>query len=124
MQHQNSNIMEEKERHTERLSDMSVVMQTIEEKPELSFVRGKACLDKADKRMTFVENAPRGARSVEVARQPHSRVVRRPDGLYTLTLRFGAGERYLKSVLQSEVRNIVDAVALDYEKQNRKEKEK
>ena len=55
--------------------------------PHMWVMNGKALLDEESKDMKFVENAPRGERSVEVGRTAHSRYVRRPDGMYTITLR-------------------------------------
>ena len=55
--------------------------------PHMRVMNGKALLDEESKDMKFVENAPRGERSVEVGRTAHSRYVRRPDGMYTITLR-------------------------------------
>lgn len=70
-------------------------------------LRGRAVVTAEEAEMTFVENEPRGARSKEVARGAHYRMVRRPDGNYTLTIRFAVGEKYLTPVLQAEARDAV-----------------
>ena len=51
----------------------------------------------------ITENPPRGPKSSEVGRSVHSRMVRRPDGLYTLTFRFSAEENRLREQLVSEI---------------------
>lgn len=79
-------------------------------------LRGRALLNPEDYEMTFVENNPRGARSVEVGRTPHSRFVKRPDGAYTLTLRFRHDEKYIKEVLISEIRNALQQIKNSEEK--------
>ena len=95
-----------------KMDGMSVEMQTQEEK-NMTLLRGKALLNEDESRLTFVQNAPRGARSVEVGRSGHSRMVRRPDGLYTLTFRFNASEKYLKESLISEIREVVKLAESD-----------
>lgn len=70
-------------------------------------LRGRAVLTPEEAEMVFVENEPRGARSKEVARGAHYRMVRRPDGYFTLTIRFEVKEKYLSQVLQSETREAV-----------------
>ena len=106
---------------TERLPDMTVVMQTNEPIGKLAFRSGRACLDKDDKRMTFVETPKRGPRSIEVGRTPHSRFVRRPDGLYTLTVRFSPAEKFILAALQAEIRDVVKAAQYDHEVYKRRE---
>lgn len=76
-------------------------------------MRGKALLDSGDKRLTFIENTSRGPRSVEVGRTLHSRYVRRPDGLYTITLRVNADTKYLTETLVSEIREVSKVIAED-----------
>lgn len=99
-----------------KLQDMTVSMQTQPES-NMKLLRGRALLCEEDKRFTFIQNKPRGARSVEVGRSVHARVVRRPDGFYTLTFRFAANEKFLKATLISEIRNIIDMASKDYDNQ-------
>lgn len=64
--------------------------------------------------MAFVENTPRGARSKEVMRTPHARMVRRPDGLYTVTFScLEAGEANLREQMLAEVRKLVTFMGED-----------
>lgn len=95
-----------------KYSDMSVEMQTQEDN-DMKILKGRALMNSREKRVTFVQNAPRGARSVEVARGEHSRMVRRPDGNYTLTFRFNAEEELLRAAMIAEVRNMVNFAAAD-----------
>ena len=75
---------------------------------------GKALLDEESSDMKFVENPPRGPRSIEVGRTAHSRYIRRPDGLYTITLRVDATHKYLRETLTSEIAEIAKNIELDY----------
>jgi hypothetical protein len=92
---------------------LNATIQALRGDPQLRVMRGKALLDSGDKRMTFVENAPRGARSVEVGRTLHSRFVRRPDGLYTITVRVNGDTKYLTETLVSEIREVSKVIAED-----------
>lgn len=96
-----------------KLSDMTVEISS-QKNRDMVILRGKSLLNEREHRMTFVQNPPRGVRSVEVRRTSHSRMVRRADGLYTLTFRFDASEKYLLSALQSEVRAVAKAAIDDY----------
>lgn len=93
--------------------------------PNMRVMNGKALLDVGGNDFKFVENAPRGPRSVEVGRTMHSRFVRRPDGLYTVTLRLAAGTKYLREAITAEIADIIKAIELDskVEKAKRKEAE-
>ena len=81
--------------------------------PNMRVMRGKALLDQSGQDFKFVENPPRGPRSVEVGRSMHGRVVRRPDKLYTLTLRLDAGSKYLMEATIAEVREVIKAIQTD-----------
>ena len=80
---------------------------------------GKALLDEESSDMKFVENPPRGPRSIEVGRTAHSRYICRPDGLYTITLRIDASSRYLRETLTSEIAEISKNIELDYKLQKK-----
>lgn len=103
--------------HYNRLSEMSVDMYTLDENPEMKLLRGRALLNPEKSEIAFVQNTPRGERSVEIGRTFHSRYVRRPDGGYTATLRFDGDERNLREKLLSEVREMVTVVMEDVKKQ-------
>ena len=65
---------------------LDVSRHTLSE-PNMRVMRGKALLDDEASDFKFVENEPRGPRSVEVGRTAHSRFVRRPDkyrGIYVV----------------------------------------
>ena len=90
--------------------------------PNMRVMAGKALLDEESQDLKFVENAPRGPRSVEVGRTAHSRYIRRPDGLYTITLRVDVSRsKYLRETLTSEVAEIAKNIELDYKLQKREE---
>lgn len=89
--------------------------------PNMRVMAGKALLDEDCQDLKFVENPPRGPRSVEVGRTAHSRYIRRPDGLYTITLRVDATHRYLRETLTSEIAEIAKNIELDYKLQSKAE---
>lgn len=93
-------------------TDMTVKAQ-VQVNSNMKVLRGKILFNENEGETTFAQAQPRGARSVEVGRTSHSRFVRRPDGLYTITLRVSAGERYLRESLIAEVRDIACAIQLD-----------
>lgn len=103
--------------HYKRLPDMSVDMYTLDEEPEMQLLRGRALLNPDKKEFAFVQNTPRGPRSVEVGRTLHARYVRRPDGGYTATVRFEGDESQLREKLLSEVREMVTMVGEDMKRQ-------
>lgn len=96
---------------------LDVSMHTLTD-PNMRVMRGKALLDDEAMDFKFVENAPRGPRSVEVGRTVHSRFVRRPDGLYTVTFRCDASTKYLRETLTAEVAEIVRIITADKKAQN------
>lgn len=105
-----------------KLNDMSLEMQTQSDK-NMTLLHGKALLNETESRFIFMQNKPRGPRSIEVGRSEHCRLVRRPDGLYTLTFRFDSNEKYVSEQLLTELRNIV-RVAKEDNKECRTQKTK
>lgn len=94
------------DRHYTKEYGANLKLFTTDDRPAGRILRGKALYNDQESEMTFVENAPRGPRSVEVGRTAHSRFVRRPDGLYTITFRVDAGMPYLRQVLVAEVNEL------------------
>ena len=86
-------------------TDMTVGMRTQEER-NLRVLRGQALLNEAENRLTFIQNKPRGPKSLEVMRTLHSRLVRRHDGGYTLTFRFLNTDRQLLRRMVEEMSEI------------------
>lgn len=107
-------------KHYKKESNADLRLFTLEEDASGRVLRGKALYNGEEKEMTFVENAPRGPRSVEVGRTVHSRCVRRPDGLYTVTFGVDAGMRYLRANLVAEVGELVRVILADKELQTQK----
>lgn len=115
------NNVNQQEFKFQKWTDMSVKVHSCKDTVVPNrLLRGRALLNLDEADLTFVENAPRGPRSVEVGRTNHSRFVRRHDNGYTLTFRFFADEKYLQSTLIAEVRNIVKAIQADSENQKAK----
>lgn len=108
--------------HYKRHSDMSVDMYTLDDEPEMKLLRGRALMNPEKNEFAFVQNTPRGPRSVEVGRTLHSRYVRRPDGGYTATVRFEGDEKNLREKLLAEVREMVTMVGEDVKRQKAAEK--
>lgn len=111
--------------HFTNMPDMSVDMYTVDADPENKLLRGRALLNPQKKEFAFVQNTPRGPRSVEVGRTLHSRYVCRPDGGYTVTVRFGAEEKNIREQLLAETRQMVSSVQEHFkfaEAQRKKEK--
>lgn len=102
----------------ERHRDVTAKMITMKGGANLRTMRGKCLLNCEEGELIFQENTPRGPRSVEVGRTYHSRLVRRPDGLYTLTFRFDAGMKYPSATLVSELRDACKAAQADLSKLN------
>lgn len=115
------NKIEQVQPHYRRLEGVGLDVYTREEATENRLMRGRALLNSEKNEFIFAQNEPRGPRSKEVGRTYHSRFVRRPDGEYTVTLRFSADESDLRESLLAEVRTIVTAVKADRENERRKE---
>lgn len=98
------------EQYNRKSLDVSMHTRT---NPNMRVMSGKALLDDEASDFKFVENEPRGPRSVEVGRTVHSRFVRRPDGMYTITFRCDAATKYLRETLTAEVAEIVRLITAD-----------
>ena len=90
-----------------QLTDMTVVLQS-QNDYNLEVLRGKVIINEDDLRILFIQNKPRGKRSAEVMRTPHSRLVRRPDGDYTLSFHFSPNEIGIAEQLLQEMNAIVN----------------
>lgn len=102
--------------------NLDVAMFT-QQAPNMRVMRGKALLDDSAGDLKFVENTPRGPRSVEVGRTLHSRFVRRPDGSYTVTIRCDGASKYLREELTAEVAEISRIIAADRKEQQKIKKD-
>ena len=107
----------------EKLQDYNVTLHKRQEELDRQIVGGKLLLWKASKEVTFVQNAPRGARSVEIHRTAHARLVRLKDGKYSVRTRFAASERQVGFQLIAEMREICKKAAEDEEVLKRRAKE-
>lgn len=107
-----------------RVKDICVDMYTQQEHNEKRVLNGKGLLNTEKGEFIFAQNAPRGARSVEVGRTAHSRFVRRPDGLYTVTFRVNTSEKNFGEILLAEVREVAKALKDDTLIENAKNKKK
>ena len=104
----------------EKYSDMMVKLITTRGHAAHRAMKGRALVLPTEGELIFQETTPRGPRSVEVGRTGHCRLVRRPDGDYTLTFRVNAGLKYMSSQLVAEVRTIASMIEADAAKERRK----
>lgn len=105
-----------------RYQDYSIDIYSQQENATNRLLRGRGLMNPEKGEFAFVENAPRGKRSVEIGRTLHCRFVRRPDGEYTATFRFNATEKLIKEQLVAEVRDVVKGCGMDVNKQRDKQK--
>lgn len=107
----------------ETLQDYNITLHKRQEELDRRIVGGKLLLWKACKEVTFVQNAPRGARSVEIHRTAHARLVRLKDGRYSVRVRFAPSEWQVGYQLIAEMREINMMAQEDVTKQQQKRKE-
>lgn len=121
--------MEEKKTqtpHYKRVKDICLDVYSRDAEIEKRLLHGRALLNTQKGEFMFAQNEPRGPRSKEVYRGVMSRLVCRPDGLYTLTFScMDSDTKHLREVLISEVRDVVNAMNAHREahkKERREEK--
>lgn len=85
-----------------KLTGMTVGIQS-QPNRNLQLLRGKVLLNEVENRLLFVQNTPRGPRSEQMMRTPHSRLVRTPQGSCTLTFRFWPTEKGVWGKLVDEM---------------------
>ena len=94
------------------LNNMTVNLQS-QENFNQQVLNGKLFVNTQKRQASFTQNRPRGPRSVEVMRTPHARLVRRPDGNYTLTFRFTKEEYGVGPQMLDELQKVVDFLSLN-----------
>lgn len=94
------------------LNNMTVNLQS-QENYDQKVLNGKLFVNTQKGQASFTQNRPRGPRSVEVMRTPHARLVRRPDGNYTLTFRFSKEEYGVGPQMLEELQKVVDFLSLN-----------
>ena len=110
--------------HYRRVKDICLDVYSMDEQVENRLLRGRALLNPEKGEFMFAQNEPRGPRSREVWRGGMSRLVCRPDGLYTLTFSMmDAGTRHLREILISEVREAANAMNAHREAHKRERRE-
>ena len=95
-----------KTKKVKALQNMTMFIETEKENIHLQPMNGRMLVNTVERCSLFVPNKPRGPRSTEVMRTPHSRMVRRPNGKYTLTFRFTSEEFCIAEQLLLEMRSI------------------
>ena len=94
------------------LKNMTVVLDS-QEDYDLSVMRGKVIVNEEDHLMTFEQNRPRGPKSAELMRTPHSRLVRRQDGSLSLRFHFAEGEPGIDRQLLRELKAVIEALGIN-----------
>lgn len=101
--------MEDVKRHKLDCNELEVYSP--QEEVERKILRGRIFVDSKIKRTTFVENEKRGPRSTCLSRTTHGILRRNSAGdEYKITLRFRSDEKYLKELLLSEIRSLVEVI--------------
>ena len=94
------------------LNNMMVNLQS-QEHYDQKVLNGKLFVNTQKRQASFTQNRPRGPRSTEVMRTPHARLVRRPDGDFTLTFHFSKEEYAVGPQLLEELQKVVDFLSLN-----------
>lgn len=94
------------------LNNMTVQLQS-QDHYDQRVLNGKLFVNTQNRQASFAQNKPRGPRSVEMMRTPHARLVRRPDGDYTLTFHFSKEEYAVGPQLLEELQKVVDFLSLN-----------
>ena len=94
------------------LTDMMVTLQS-QENYDQQVLNGKLFVNKKKHQVAFNQNRPRGPRSSEVMRTMHSRLVRRPDGNFTLTVHFSSEEYAVGAQMMEELQKVVDFLSIN-----------
>lgn len=108
--------------HYKRYTDFCVDLYSTGEEPENRLLRGRALVNPKKGELSFVENAPRRNRSVEISRSIDGILRRRADGSYLITFRFEATGKLAQEQLLSDVRSFFAKAQDDLKKQKAKEK--
>ena len=94
------------------LTNMMVKLQS-QSNYDQRVLNGKLFVNTQRHQVAFNQNRPRGPRSVEMMRTPHSRLVRRPDGDFTLTLQFSKDEYAVGPQMLVELQKVIDFLSLN-----------
>lgn len=106
-----------------KAESVQLTMYTRDEAFTKRLLGGRAIFDEDDNTFLFAQNLPRTHWSKEIMRTDHARVVRRVDGLYTVSFsKMDAGESLLGMKLLAEVREITRTIEADKKKQEQEKK--
>ena len=94
------------------LNNMTVNLQS-QNHYDQKVLNGKLFVNTQKRQASFTQNRPRGPRSTEVMRTPHARLVRRPDGDFTLTFHFSKEEYAVGPQLLEEMQKVIDFLSLN-----------
>ena len=94
------------------LTDMTVNLQS-QNHYDQKVLNGKLFVNTQKRQASFTQNRPRGPRSTEMIRTPHARLVRRPDGDFTITFHFSKEEYAVGPQLLEEMQKVIDFLSLN-----------
>ena len=94
------------------LNNMTVNLQS-QNHYDQKVLNGKLFVNTQKRQASFTQNRPRGPRSTEMIRTPHARLVRRPDGDFTLTFHFSEEEYAVAPQLLEELQKVIDFLSLN-----------
>ncbi len=94
------------------LNNMTVNLQS-QNHYDQKVLNGKLFVNTQKRQASFTQNRPRGPRSTEMIRTPHARLVRRPDGDFTLTFHFSKEEYAVGPQLLEELQKVIDFLSLN-----------
>ncbi len=95
-----------------QLTEMTVLLES-QQNYNLTVMHGKVLVNEEESFLSFEQSKPRGPRSAEVMRTKHARLVKRPDGAFTLTFRFTREEYGVGQQMIDELRKVVDFLSLN-----------
>ena len=100
----------------EKLNGYDVLLYKRQQSIDKKIVGGKLLHWAANHEITFIENPPRGPRSIEVGRTAHARLVRLQDGSYSMRVKFITQEKSVGYRLIAELRELTAKATEDSKK--------
>ena len=97
-----------KTKKVKALQNMTMFIETEKENIHLQPMNGRMLVNTVERCSLFVPNKPRGPRSVEIMRTNHARMVRRPNGKYSISIQFSPEEFHISEQLMLEIGTLVN----------------
>ena len=97
-----------KTKKVKALQNMTLFVETPQDNINLKPMSGRILVNTIERCSLFVQNKPRGPRSVEIMRTNHARMVRRPNGKYSISIQFSPEEFHISEQLMLEIGTLVN----------------